>query len=165
MTALSKLSLKTLIVALAFPIVAAASQTPTQTTASTAEKQQPDTPAKPHQPRPNPDALGKYHAGNGVTPPVLIHSVEPEFEKSMKSTHARYIVAMTVGTDGKPTDVHIVPPPPTSASDDDGELPIEIRTFCMNAVEAYRFRPATFQGKPVPVDLKVEINFRKPQSF
>jgi len=28
----------------------------------------------------------------------------------------------------------------------------------VNAVRQYKFKPATFQGKPVPVDLDVEIN-------
>jgi len=63
-------------------------------------------PAKPHLPRPNPDASGKYHIGDGVTPPVLVHAVEPEFAKTLRYNE-RCFVALTVGTDGKPTDVHI----------------------------------------------------------
>jgi hypothetical protein len=33
--------------------------------------------------------------------------------------------------------------------------------ICLNAAEQYRFKPAIFQGKPVAVDLKVEISFKK----
>jgi hypothetical protein len=39
-------------------------------------------PSKPASPRPNPDASGKYHVGDGVTAPKLIYSVEPEFSEN-----------------------------------------------------------------------------------
>ena len=117
-------------------------------------------PAKPHQPRPNPDADGRYHIGDGVTPPILVHTVEPEFAKTLRNNE-RCIVALTVGTDGKPIDVHIAPSSPASKNEDNGNLSIETRMICLNAAEQYRFKPATFQGKAVAVDLKVEISFKK----
>jgi hypothetical protein len=86
--------------------------------AADADKQA-NTPAKPHQPRPNPDASGKYHIGDGVTPPVLVHAVEPEFAKTLRNNE-RCIVALAVGTDGKPTDVHIAPSSPASKNEDNG---------------------------------------------
>jgi outer membrane biosynthesis protein TonB len=30
----------------------------------------------------------------------------------------------------------------------------------VDAVRRYRFEPSTFQGKPVPVEIDVEVNFR-----
>lgn len=156
MTALSKLCLKTVIVALAFPLIAAASQTP-----ATTEQKQAGASTKVHQPRPNPDASGKYHVGDGVTPPKLIHSAEPAFPKKMRTGNSdRCTVALTVDTEGKPTDVHVALVAETSGREDNGDLSIETRAICVNTVEQYRFKPATFQGKPVPVDLKVEINFK-----
>ncbi|QNI34847.1 energy transducer TonB [Alloacidobacterium dinghuense] len=29
----------------------------------------------------------------------------------------------------------------------------------MEAVQRYKFQPATYQGKPVPVEVNVEVNF------
>jgi Gram-negative bacterial TonB protein C-terminal len=83
--------------------------------------------------------------------------VEPEFAKTLRNNE-RCIVALTVGTDGKTTDVHIAL---ASKNEDNGNLSIETRMICLNAAEQYRFKPATFQGKPVAVDLKVEISFKK----
>jgi len=34
---------------------------------------------QPTSPKPNPDASGKYHLGDGVTPPKLVSAVDPEF--------------------------------------------------------------------------------------
>jgi hypothetical protein len=132
-------------------------QTPSSASASAASQQ----PAKPHLPRPNPDASGKYHIGDGVTAPILVHSAEPEWPQKMRNANVEQCtVALTVGTDGKPTDVHIAPYSSKSKNEDNGNLAIETRTICINTVEQYRFKPATFQRKPVTVDLKVEINFR-----
>jgi hypothetical protein len=86
------------------------------------------------------------------------------WNRSLRKTlrnNERCIVALTVGTDGKPTDVHIATSSPASKNEDNGNLSIETRMICVNAAEQYRFKPATFQGKPVAVDLKVEISFKK----
>jgi hypothetical protein len=42
-----------------------------------------DTGKQPNTPRPNPDPSGKYHIGDGVTPPILVHQVEPESSGKM----------------------------------------------------------------------------------
>jgi hypothetical protein len=59
--------------------------TPQQATPSPAADpdKQTSAPAKPHQPRPNPDAAGKYHIGDGVTAPILVHAEEPEAPKKI----------------------------------------------------------------------------------
>ena len=109
--------------------IAAAQQTPPATSPTVSNQQ--DNAAKPHQPKPNPDASGKYHIGDGVTPPVLVHSVEPEFAKKMHNINRQQcIVALTVGSDGKPTDVHIAPALSASKNQDNGDLAIETRMIC-----------------------------------
>ncbi|HEX4576410.1 MAG TPA: energy transducer TonB [Edaphobacter sp.] len=169
MTTLVKLCFVALIVAStvpgtgsASPIPASLQQAPTQP--PTAAKQS-DTQAKPHEPRPNPDASGKYHVGDGVTAPKLIYSVEPEFsEKARKQKIAgNCVVSMTVGSDGKVSDVHVV----TSIADSldkpdkkDRAAALSLDEKAVKAAQQYRFEPATFQGKPVPVELKVGINFQ-----
>ena len=131
----------------------------TTTTAPAAADQPTVPPAKAHQPRPNPDANGKYHVGDGVTAPILIHSVEPKLAKNIG--HAQCMVALTVGTDGKPTDVHLPSLSSGPNSEDNANLAIETRMACIDAAEQYRFKPAIFQGRPVAVDLRVEILFNR----
>jgi len=125
----------------------------------------PDTPAKPYQPRPNPDASGKYHVGDGVTAPKLIYSDEPQFsEKARKQKIAgSCVLSMAVGTDGKVSDVHVVTSIADSLNKPDkkdraGALSLDEKA--VEAVQQYRFEPAIFQGKPVPVDLKVGVSFQ-----
>jgi hypothetical protein len=145
----------------ASPIQAVQQQT-TPTAPATSDKQ-PETPGKPHQPRPNPDGSGKYHVGDGVTAPVLIHSEEPKISKNMRKANisGSCLVAVTVDTNGDPADVHIVR---STLDPNDKEMrgvAIGLQNICIEAAQKYRCQPATFQGKPVPVDLKVEITFQK----
>jgi hypothetical protein len=137
-------------------------QQTTPTWDATADKQ-PDAPAKPHQPRPNPDTSGKYHVGDGVTAPRLIHSVEPEFSKKMRKSNSSgsCSVALTVDTDGNPKDAHIVKTTPDTKDEEPGDFVTEMQDICISTVRQYRFTPATYLGKPVPIDLKVEINFHR----
>jgi hypothetical protein len=146
---------------LASPVQAFQQQT-TPTAPATSDKQ-PETPAKSHQPRPNPDASGKYHVGDGVTAPVLIHSEEPKMSKNMRKANisGSCLVAVTVNTNGDPADVHIVRSTLDPNDKEVRDVAIGLQDICIEAAQKYRFQPATFQGKPVPVDLKVEIIFQK----
>jgi hypothetical protein len=102
------------------------------------------TPAKPA-PRPNPDAAGNYHVGDGVTAPRLIYSVEPSFsEKARKrkiagSTKCHLIVE----TDGHVRDITVI----KSAADGltskkDREAALELDQQAIKAASQYRFEPA-----------------------
>ncbi len=120
-------------------------------------------PAKPHQPRPNPDADGKYHIGDGVTAPFLFHSEEPNIPKNMRKAilSGRCLVALTVDTKGDPEDVHIVRSTPDPSDRGMHDVANALQNSCIEAAQKYRFRPGTFQGKPVPVDLKLEISYQQ----
>jgi TonB family protein len=85
--------------------------------------------------------------GGDVLPPKLISSVEPKYPRPL--FHKRKPSLVLVGLDGVPTDIHIV----KSGGD----------TFdksALSAVQQYRFQPASLHGKPVPVAINVEVNFR-----
>lgn len=121
-----------------------------------------DTPTSAVSSRPNPDGEGRYHVGDGVLPPVLISSVEPVFPESArkKRFHGVCLVALTVGIDGLPTDVSVkksategVPAKQRAAGEDLDEA-------ALIAVKQYRFKPATLQGDPVPLQIHVEVNFQ-----
>ncbi len=89
--------------------------------------------------------------GKGVTAPILTRSVDPQYTKSAQQ--ARWqgicIVGLIVGTDGVPEDLHVVRP-----------LGMGLDEKAIDAVKQYRFEPAIYKGKPVPVRVNVEVNFR-----
>jgi outer membrane biosynthesis protein TonB len=145
---------------LASPAQAFLQQT-TTTAPATADKQ-PEPPAKPHQPRPNPDADGKYHVGDGVTAPKLILSVEPEYSEKMrkKKINGSCLIFITIDIDGKVNDAHLLTSTPDVSDNKLHDAVMDMQSNCTKAAKQYRFEPATYQGKPVPVELKIEINFQ-----
>jgi TonB family protein len=113
-------------------------------------------------PRPNPDASGIYHRGQGVTPPRAVYTVDPEFSDKarQKKVSGVCVVALVVDPTGTPQKIHVrrsiadgVPAKLRSAA-------LELDRNAMKAVSQYRFAPAIFQGKPVPYEIEVEVNFR-----
>ena len=117
---------------------------------------------KPPNTRPNPDASGIYHVGQGVTPPRAVHTVDPRYSDKArrKKINGVCVVDLVVDPTGTPQKIHI------RRSVADG-LPANLRSAAleldhnaMKAVSQYRFAPGIFQGKPVPVEIAVEVNFR-----
>jgi TonB family protein len=94
---------------------------------------------------------GLYRIGNGVTAPQLIYSVDPEF--SDEARRAKYqgvcLVSLIVDAQGHPQNIRIV-----------RRLGMGLDEKAEEAVRQYRFKPAYFQGKAVPVQISVEVNFR-----
>jgi len=143
---------------------------PCVTRATTSQQQTPNTapatknnqPAASSDPRPNPDSSGIYHAGDGVTDPKLIYSVEPEFsEKALKKkVGGDCYVTLTVRTDGPPTDVHVTKSIADTVSKKEREAALTLDQNAVKAVAQYRFEPATYHGAPVPYRLAVEVNYQ-----
>lgn len=150
-----------IITSLASPAQAFLQQTP-PTAPATADKPT-EPPAKPPQPRPNPDANGTYHVGDGVTAPKIVYQVEPEFSekaRKQKVTGATRL-AFIVETDGHVRDVRVT----KSCADaftnkKDREAALTLDQQAIKAANQYRFEPARYQGKPVPVEFSAEINFQ-----
>jgi periplasmic protein TonB len=94
---------------------------------------------------------GFYHVGGAVAAPQLIYAVDPEF--SDEARRAKYqgicIVTLIVDAQGNPQRVQVV-----------HHLGMGLDQKAVAAVKQYRFKPATLQGKPVPVEVNVEVNFR-----
>lgn len=112
--------------------------------------------------RPNPDASGIYHVGDGVTAPKLIYSIEPEF--SEKARKAKLVGAtrliLIVEADGHVRDIRVL----QSAADafknkKDREAAQTLDPQAIKAASQYRFEPAQYKGKPVPVELSIIISF------
>jgi periplasmic protein TonB len=94
---------------------------------------------------------GVYRIGNGVSAPQLIHAVDPEF--SDEARRAKYqgvcLVSLIVDAQGHPQNIHII-----------RKLGMGLDEKAEEAVRQYLFKPAYFQGKAVPVQISVEVNFR-----
>jgi hypothetical protein len=165
---MSLLRLSVLIVAfclIAGAIRANSLQAPPQqpsTLPMSADKQSDNSP-KPPQPRSNPDGSGKYHVGDGVTAPILVYSEEPEFSEKMIKKHllGSCVVSLTIDIAGNSHDVHLVKSIPDASDKRLRGAVLEMQDQCVKTVKQYRFKPATFEGKPVPVDLNIEISFNR----
>jgi bla regulator protein blaR1 len=92
-----------------------------------------------------------YHIGGDVTAPKLIHAPDPEFtEKARRKKYQGVCVISTVvDAQGNPTQVQVV-----------RRLGMGLDKKAVEAVEQYKFEPGTRLGKPVPVEVHIEVNFR-----
>lgn len=90
-------------------------------------------------------------AGNGITAPIPIYQPDPNY--SDKARQANYegtvVLAVVVGPDGRVHD------PRVSRS-----LGMGLDEKAIEKVKTWRFKPATRCGKPVPIQIKVEITFK-----
>ncbi len=93
---------------------------------------------------------GLYHVGGGVSPPVLISSVDAEF--SDEARRAKYqgvsVVSLIVDAHGNPQRIRVV-----------RKLGMGLDEKAVEAVQQYKFRPSMLGGKPVPVEITIEVNF------
>jgi periplasmic protein TonB len=94
---------------------------------------------------------GPRRIGGGVSAPVLIYSVEPEFsEEARKAKVAgNVLVNLWVDTNGNPSHVHVI-----------RGVGMGLDEKAVEAVKQYKFKPAMEGGKPVLVELNVEVNFQ-----
>lgn len=94
---------------------------------------------------------GVYHVGGGVSPPTVLSSVDPEY--SDEARRAKYtgivVVSLIVDTQGNPQHVSVV-----------RRLGMGLDEKAIEAVRQYKFKPAMFQGRAVPVEVNIEVNFQ-----
>ena len=93
---------------------------------------------------------GVMGVGGGVSAPVVLHSVEPEFTEQARQATFQGTVALQliVDADGNPQNVHVT-----------RRLGMGLDEKAIEAVKQYKFRPAMFQGHPVAVQMVVEVDF------
>jgi protein TonB len=94
---------------------------------------------------------GLMHVGGGVSSPVPIF--EPEAEFSDEARRAKFqgvvVVYLIVDAQGNPQNVKVSQP-----------LGMGLDEKAVEAVRKYKFKPAMFHGKAVPVPINIEVNFR-----
>ena len=94
---------------------------------------------------------GVYHIGGGVSAPIPIFTPEAEF--SDEARRAKYqgvcLISLIVDAQGNPQNPRVVRP-----------LGMGLDEKALEAVRKYKFKPAMKEGKPVPVMMSIEVNFR-----
>ena len=94
---------------------------------------------------------GVMRIGGGVSAPVILFQPEPEFsEEARKAKVAgNVLVYLQVDQTGTPTHVHVI-----------RGIGLGLDEKAVDAVKRYKFKPAMKDGKPVVVEMNVEVNFQ-----
>jgi protein TonB len=84
-------------------------------------------------------------------PPKAISAPDPQYIELARlyKLQGTTVLELTVSTAGKPVDILITRP-----------LGFGLDGQAVAAVRSWKFQPATLKGKPVPVRINVEVNFR-----
>jgi periplasmic protein TonB len=94
---------------------------------------------------------GVFRVGGGVSAPRALDTPDPEYSEEARK--AKYqgtcVLWLIVGPDGKPRDVKVA-----------RALGMGLDQKAMEAVRNWKFQPAMKDGKPVAVQINVEVNFR-----
>jgi TonB family protein len=90
------------------------------------------------------------HIGGGVAPPKLLHSAEPVFSDAARGLKysGKILINFRVTPEGKVVNMSLIRP-----------AGLGLDEHALAAVQQYIFSPATMNGKPVLVELNVEVNF------
>ena len=93
---------------------------------------------------------GIMSVGGGVSAPQVIHAVDPEFTDEARRAKIQGVVSIQVIVDahGNPQNIQVV-----------RSLGMGLDQKAIEAVRQYKFRPAMFQGRPVPVRVVIDVNF------
>ena len=93
---------------------------------------------------------GVMSVGGGVAAPRVIHSIVPDFSPEARAAKYQGIVSiqLIVDPEGNPEDIRVV-----------RHLGMGLDEKAVEAVRQYKFKPAMYQGHPVPVQIVVDVNF------
>jgi protein TonB len=94
---------------------------------------------------------GVYKIGGGISAPTAISTPDPEYTEEARraKTQGTCILWLIVDATGKPRDVRVV-----------RGLGFGLDTKALEAVRQWRFEPSMKDGKPVDVQMSVEVAFK-----
>jgi TonB family protein len=94
---------------------------------------------------------GVYHVGGGISAPEAVSSPDPEYtEEARKAkTQGTCVLRLIVDSTGHPRDVHVVK-----------GLGFGLDAKAIDAVQKWQFNPSMKDGKPIDVQIRVEVVFR-----
>lgn len=100
-------------------------------------------------PEPSETEIKPLHVGSGVKPPRVLQPVEPGYtEEARGKLSGNVELYLWVAEDGSVSHVEVAKP-----------LGLGLDERAIAAVMKYRFAPATLQGKPIKIDLYIDVNF------
>jgi len=93
---------------------------------------------------------GLMSVGGGVSAPQVLLSVQPEFTEEARQANYQGDVSiqLIVDSQGNPQNIRVT-----------RRLGKGLDEKAMEAVRQYKFRPAMFQGRPVAVQIVIEVGF------
>jgi protein TonB len=117
------------------PVVAAQDKPPLSSASNTTE----------------PDSQQAYRVSGDIKPPRVISRNEPNYPQQARKGQAAgpIVIWMIVDSDGGTRDIHV----------HHGISP-ELDHAAVEAVEKWRFEPATTEGKPVSVRIAIQFDFQ-----
>jgi TonB family protein len=94
---------------------------------------------------------GIMSVGGGVSAPVVLRSVDPEFTEQARQANFQGSVtlALIIDASGNPQNVRVT-----------RHLGMGLDEKAVAAVQQYKFKPAMYQGHPVAVQIVVDVDFR-----
>jgi protein TonB len=94
---------------------------------------------------------GVYHIGGSVHAPTVLTSVDPEFSEEARKAKfsGNVLIYLIVDEHGNPTHVRV-----------ERGIGMGLDERAVDAVRQYKFKPATQNGKPVKVDLTIDVGFQ-----
>jgi protein TonB len=96
-------------------------------------------------------AGGAYRIGGGISAPIVVSKVEPEYSEEARKAKWQGTVLLRVIVDelGRPRNISVL-----------RSLGLGLDQKAIEAVARWKFKPGLKDGKPVPVIATVEVNFR-----
>jgi protein TonB len=93
---------------------------------------------------------GVRQIGGGVSAPVLLYQVDPEFSEEARrsKTAGNVLVNLWVDENGNPSHVHVI-----------RGIGMGLDEKAVAAVKLYKFKPAMENGKPVTVEMNIDVTF------
>jgi periplasmic protein TonB len=112
--------------------------------------------AQPAQKSTDAEPNGVYKIGGDVSAPVLIYAVEPKMSEEARHAHVKGDVWVKIYVDknGNPTHVHVI------RGIGPNGVGLDLDESAIETVKQYKFKPAMKSGKPVMVELNIEVNFQ-----
>jgi TonB family protein len=94
---------------------------------------------------------GVYQVGGDVLPPTVIYAPEPKYTNKARlfAKQGHCLISLIVDVQGKPQNIEVKK-----------KAGMGLDKNAVAAVKQYRFKPATLNGKPVPVQLDIDVHFR-----
>jgi TonB family protein len=94
---------------------------------------------------------GVFRVGGGVSAPRALSTPDPEYSEEARKAKFQGVCVLwlIVGPDGRPRDIKVA-----------RTLGLGLDEKAIEAVKNWRFEPAMKDGKPVAVQINVEVSFR-----